>query len=89
MKVLSTSTSSTNAASSKGGSDSSRERRATLSLVFVSSFHIVMNIPATLIYGYLALSYLGAFAIYSEIENETLEEVAWIAFHITSFSKVR
>lgn len=61
---------------------------ATMSVVVVSIFHMVINIPVSLSYGYFALLYVGAFPAGSGVTGETLQEIAWISYHATSFAKV-
>ena len=70
-------------------SESSRERMATMTVVVVSIFHMMINISVSLSYGYFVLLYVGALPAGTEVEGEILQEIAWISYHATSFAKVR
>lgn len=82
---------SRNSASAATGESSNavRERRATMSLVFISIAHTVIYTPSIIVSGYLALTFLELIPIPAVLDVNILVEFSWVSVHMTNIGKVR
>lgn len=69
-------------------SSAARERRATMSLVFISIAHTIIYTPSIIVAGYLGLTFLQLIPIPAVLDVNILVELSWVSVHMTNIGKV-
>ena len=68
--------------------ESTRERRATQTLVTIAITHTVLYLPTIVASGYLALHYIDLVPLPEFLDADTLMEISWIQLHMLNVAKV-